>query len=148
MSFCLHKTPTFKLQCKSSQAPRGQIYIIGVRGLTLKQRGLKIDGTDRADYSIHLSIFFKPFYNGDIKLLCIYPLCLAILVGLNQVKERKCIHKVLHVLDFAFLFRTYIVKRVPIAAKISCHSAFLFDPFAHKACHICCTKQPVYSPEN
>lgn len=71
MSFCLHKTPTFKLQCKSNQAPCEQIYIIGVRGLTLKQRGLKIDGTDRADYAIHLSIFSDPFITETLNY-CAY----------------------------------------------------------------------------
>ena len=70
-----------------------------------------------------------------------------IIKGLIRLKKEKCNHKVLHVWIFAFLFRTCMIKHVPIAAKISCHSALLSDPFAHKACHMCYTKQPVHRPE-
>lgn len=71
-----------------------------------------------------------------------------IIKSLIRLKKEKRNHKVLHVWIFALLFRTCMVKHVPIVPKISWHSAFLSDPFAHKACHIRYTKQPVHPPED
>ncbi|XP_032153768.1 40S ribosomal protein S11-like [Sapajus apella] len=74
---------------------------------------------NQKNMSIHLSLCFRGVQISDI-----------VTVGECQPPE------------------TCMIKHVTISAKISCQSAFLCDPFAHRTCYICHTEQPVHLLEN